>query len=53
MLLMLSTGYIPFYLNKAMHPVVPSSFLTASTLSSTQELVLVLCPFAILVNSEY
>ena len=32
-----STGYTPFYLNTAMHPVVPSSLLTASTLSTTQE----------------
>ena len=35
-----STSYIPFYLNIAMHPVVPSSLLTASTLSTTQESVL-------------
>ena len=32
-----STGYTPFYLNTAMHPVVPSSLLMASTLSTTQE----------------
>ena len=35
-----STGYTPFYLNPAMHPVVPSSLLTASTLSTTQESML-------------
>ena len=34
-----STGYTPFYLNTVMHPVVPSSLLTASTLSTTQESV--------------
>ena len=35
-----STGYTPFYLNTTIHPVVPSSLLTASTLSTTQESVL-------------
>ena len=35
-----STGYTPFYLNTAMHPVVPSSLLTVSALSITQVLVL-------------
>ena len=34
-----STGYTPFYLNTAMHPVVPSSLLTASTLSTNQKSV--------------
>ena len=34
-----STGYTPFYLNTAMHPVVPSSLLMAFTLSTTQESV--------------
>ena len=29
-----STGYTPFYMNTAMHSVVPSSLLTASTLST-------------------
>ena len=34
-----STGYTPFYLNTAVHPVIPSSLLTASTLSTPQESV--------------
>ena len=34
-----STSYTPFYLNTTMRSVVPSSLLTASTLSTTQESV--------------